>query len=92
MGKLTTVSVNVDFETIRTLTGMSDDQIEKQEGNIDFALDQAFRREFSEAEEVKASCGYASSVIVEAYDDNNDPTSIDDARVNNAIRNAVNSL
>lgn len=92
MSNLATITVNVDFDTIRQLTGMDTDQIEQEEGNIDSALFQAFRREFSEAEEVKASCGYVSSVTVEAHDDDGDPVSVDASRINNAIQDAISNL
>jgi len=92
MSKLTTITVNVDFDTIRNFTGMTTEQIEEEEGNIDNALYYAFSTEFSEAEEVKASCGYASELTVQAYDDDNDPVNVDNSRVNNAIRSAMSSL
>lgn len=92
MSKLTTITVNVDFDTIRKLTGMTTEQIEEEEGNIDHALDYAFSSEFSEAEEVKASCGYVSELTVQAYDDDNDPMNVDKNRVNKAIRSAMGSL
>ncbi len=92
MSKLTVINVNVDFETIRNLTGMTTDEIETNEGNIDSALFQAFQSEFSEAEDVRASCGYVSELTVEAYDDDNDPTTVDSNRVQSAIATALNSL
>lgn len=92
MSDLATIAVNVDFATIRGLTNMTTDQVEEQEGNIDHALFQAFQSEFSEAEEVKACCGYVSSVIVEAHDSNGDPVNVDGARIDRAIHAALSSL
>lgn len=92
MSKLTSLTVNVDFETICTLTGMTTDEIEQEEGNIDSALFRAFQSEFSEAEDVKASCGYVSELTVEAYDDENDPTNVDGNRVQSAIAAALKAI
>ncbi len=92
MSKLTVINVNVDFETIRNLTGMTTDEIVVNEGSIDSALFYAFQSEFGEAEEVKASCGYVSSLTVEAYNDQNDPIDVDSNRVQNTIATALKNL
>ncbi len=92
MSKLSSITVNVDFDTIRSLSNMDTDEIEMEEGNIDTALFYAFQNEFSEADEVKASCGYVSSLTVQSYDDDGDHVSVDDSRIQKAIKAAIDSL
>lgn len=86
-----TITLRVDADTMKRITGMSMAELEQNEGDIDHALLSEMQTEFPDAD-VNASSFYVSDVEVEAYDDNGEPITVDSGRINAVIERALKSI
>lgn len=86
-----TITLRVDADTMKRITGMSMAELEQNEGDIDHALLSEMQTEFPDAD-VNASSFYVSSVEVEAYDAGGEPIAVDSGRINAVIERALKSI
>lgn len=87
----TQITVRVDADTMTNITGMSMDELEREEINIDAALTRELGREFPDADANGVSF-YVGSVEVEAYDADGNRISVSTDAVMPAIERALKSI
>lgn len=70
------ITIRFDAETLKSATGMTMDELEVEETNLDMALTDAVRAAFPDAD-VQGVAFYVSEPTVEAYDADGNPVTVD---------------